>query len=318
VHDRNLANLQRIISQNIITIMEYQRYIVGTLQKDFGFCNNNICKFLNDSKRRASTITSLPDIPHILKLHHATCKATWYMCTLCDTIRNPMLKLSIVKKHVKSHHHKTMLLNLHGTTSASSNVISVSTNTNHLPSFINDNIEQGEISTNENTVTTDHNTEINVTNDHVPEINPVRNIDSNDNNQQAVMNDPTVINETISPLTFPHCSPSQRSYFYHEYTDNDPLGYLTAKALYGNGLLKDSLSNKDIEFHITLATLCASLTYDQKMKQAKVLQLMNEMLIERNCDLFGEKSIPTCYNYEIYQRNKFNSKKFACSRVVPC
>jgi len=95
---------------------------------------------------------------------------------------------------------------------------------------------------------------------------------------------------------FPHCSSSQRRYFFNEYLSNDPLGYLVANALYGNSLMKTNLSDRDIDLHMTIADLCMSLTKSQKEKLAKSFSIINDMLIERNCFLFSEKKIPTTYN----------------------
>ena len=95
---------------------------------------------------------------------------------------------------------------------------------------------------------------------------------------------------------FPFCSSTQSAYFYNEFLSNDPLGYLVSNAIFHNGLMKNELSNLDIDLHMTLATLCISMTKEQKEKLSKFLHIINQLLLQKNCDLFSEKRIPTSYN----------------------
>ena len=124
------------------------------------------------------------------------------------------------------------------------------------------------------------------TENHLDQMNPIESV-------EIIQPIPTP--DDMNTL-FPHCSPTQKAYFYNEYKCNDPLGYLVSKAIYGNPLMKSTLTEEVIDFHMTLASLCSTLTKQQKEQQAKVLFLMSNMLMSYNCTLFNDIKIPTSFN----------------------
>jgi len=61
-------------------------------------------------------------------------------------------------------------------------------------------------------------------------------------------------------------------------------------------MMRHQLSDEDIKLHILIASLCNSMSLQQKTLFAKIMSIMKNMCIKMNCSLFEDKRIPTSYN----------------------
>ena len=229
----------------------------GLINNDLLYCCNFPCIHLDQHSRYVSSYKCVPNKPFILEMYHNKCQQSWFSCTLCPAVRTQFTSIKLMKHHIISPSHRNKAL-------AHANVaVDIPPTLDHV-------------------LVNNADFEYYVPNNDLPENRP----------------DVLAIHPVDSSIAamFPYCSPTQTSYFYNEYQNNDPLGYLVSKAIFHNGLMKNELSDLDIELHMSLATLCISLSKEQKFKLSRFLHIINDMLIQKNCTLFSEKRIPTSYN----------------------
>ena len=211
----------------------------GVMKNDLLYCNHFPCSHLDERSRHITSFKTVPSQPFVLELFHAKCQNSWFACTLCPAVRTQYSSKKTLKHHLNSVSH-----------------INKATSQTNPPN-------------------TPDNTPLII--DHVI-------VNNNDHEFYVPINDIPGIppeqsesrhTDTSISARFPYCSTTQSSYFHNEQQSNDPLGYLVSKALFNNGLMKNELTDQDIELHMTLSTLCISMTKDQKEKQAKFLHILN-------------------------------------------